>query len=75
MSQPAPTPTEIPPTHVLQQKLLQNVASLEALADARKRGDDAAAEALLKTVHDELVALAGAADAQNKAEPAQKAAG
>jgi len=75
MSQPTPATTapaaaaaQLPPTHELQQKLMQNVASLKQLADARARGDDAAAEAMVKKVHDELAALAGAADLQNKAE-------
>lgn len=80
MSQPAaanaaaPNDEPTPYTHELQQRLLQTHADLAALADARRRGDDGAADELIKRVQPELTALAVAADRDNKQRQAAAAA-
>lgn len=61
-----------PYTHELQQRLMQSHADLAALADARSRGDDAAAAEIVKRLQPELTSLAVAADRANKRQQQQQ---
>lgn len=61
MSQPE-AQEPLPHTHEVQERLLQSHADLTKLADARARGDDAAADALVKKLQPVLTELAKAAD-------------
>jgi hypothetical protein len=74
MSQPAADASAdpLPYTHELQQRLLQSHADLTQLAEARKRGDDAAADALVKRLQPVLTELAKAADRGSKQQQQQQ---